>query len=144
VNVCTFASRVRCGPGSMFWSRSPAIFNWPSAFLLRMAPKFAKAWNFGPDAGGDATVGEIAETTARLWGEGARVECASSTEHPHEAGSLRLDSTLARTELGWRPRWPLDEALAQTVAWYRAWALGADMAAISLDQIRAYEAAGQS
>jgi CDP-glucose 4,6-dehydratase len=106
--------------------------------------KFAKAWNFGPDTGGDATVGEIAEITARLWGEGARVECAPSPENPHEAGLLRLDSTLARTELGWKPRWPLDQALAQTVAWYRAWTLGADMAAFSLDQIRAYEAAGQS
>jgi CDP-glucose 4,6-dehydratase len=106
--------------------------------------KFAKAWNFGPDAGGDATVGEIAEITARLWGDGARVECMPSPQNAHEACSLRLDSTLARTELGWKPRWPLDQALAQTVAWYRAWNRGADMAAISLDQIRAYEAAGQS
>ena len=106
--------------------------------------KFAKAWNFGPDASGDATVGEIAETTARLWGDGARVECAPSTGNTHEAGLLRLDSTLARTELGWKPRWSLEQALAQTVAWYRAWSRGADMAAISLDQIRAYEAAGQS
>ena len=106
--------------------------------------KFAKAWNFGPDASGDATVGKIAEITARLWGEGACVECAPSTENPHEAGLLRLDSTRARTELGWKPRWSLEQALAKTVAWYQAWTRGADMAAISLDQIRAYEAAGQS
>ena len=105
--------------------------------------KFAKAWNFGPDAGGYATVGEIAETTARLWGEGAQVERAPSTENPHEAGLLRLDSTLARTELGWKPRWSLEQALAQTIAWHQAWVRGVDMAAISLDQIRAYEAAGQ-
>jgi CDP-glucose 4,6-dehydratase len=106
--------------------------------------KFAKAWNFGPDASGDATAGEIAATTARLWGEGARVECAPSIENLHEAGLLRLDSTLARTELGWRPRWSLEQALAQTVAWHKAWVRGADMAAISLDQIRIWEAAGQS
>ena len=106
--------------------------------------KFAKAWNFGPDPSGDATVGEIAETTARLWGEGARVECSPSLQNAREAGSLRLDSTLARTELRWKPRWPLDQALTQTVSWYRAWTLGANMAAISLDQIRAYEASGQS
>ena len=105
---------------------------------------FAKAWNFGPDASGDATVGEIAETTARLWGEGARVECACSSGSPHEAGLLRLDSTLARTELGWKPRWSLEQALAQTVAWYQAWTRGTDMAAISLDHICAYEAACQS
>ena len=105
--------------------------------------RFAKAWNFGPDASGDATVREIAEATASLWAEGARVECALSAENSHEAGLLRLDSTLARTELGWKPRWSLDQALAQTVAWYQAWTRGADMAAISLDQIRAYQAAAQ-
>jgi CDP-glucose 4,6-dehydratase len=106
--------------------------------------KFAKAWNFGPDASGDATVGEIAEITARLWGDGVGVRCIPSPQNEHEAGSLRLDSRLARTELGWKPRWPLDQALAQTVAWYRAWTRDADMAAISFDQIRAYEEAGQS
>jgi CDP-glucose 4,6-dehydratase len=104
--------------------------------------KFAKAWNFGPETGGDATVGDIAEIAARLWGEGARVKYTPSSQNAQEAGSLCLDSTLARTELGWKPRWPLDQALIQTVAWYRAWTYGADMAAISIDQIRAYEDAG--
>lgn len=106
--------------------------------------KFAKAWNFGPDACGDAAVGEIAEITARLWGEGARVKCMPSPAGPREAGTLRLDSTLVCTELGWKTRWSLDQALAQTVAWYRAWIRGADMAAISLDQIRAYETTGKA
>jgi CDP-glucose 4,6-dehydratase len=106
--------------------------------------RFARAWNFGPDTGGDATVGEIAAATARLWGAGARVECSPATGNPHEAGLLHLDSTLARTELGWKPRWSLDQALAQTVAWHQAWTRGADMACVSLDQIRAWEAAGET
>jgi CDP-glucose 4,6-dehydratase len=104
--------------------------------------EFAKSWNFGPDGSGDATVAEVAEITARLWGEGAQPECADGPQSVHEAASLRLDSTLARSELGWKPRWSLHEALAQTVAWYRASARGADLAIVSLDQIRAYEAAG--
>ncbi|MHB1326338.1 MAG: CDP-glucose 4,6-dehydratase [Thermoleophilia bacterium] len=106
--------------------------------------KFTKAWNFGPDASGDATVGEVAEAAARFWGKGARVECAPAAEHPHEAGQLRLDSTNARTALGWKPRWSLQQALEQTVAWQQAWKQGADMVTVSLDQIRAYEAEGQS
>jgi CDP-glucose 4,6-dehydratase len=105
--------------------------------------KSAKAWNFGPDDSGDATVEVVAKAVAGLWGEGACVECMPSPENLHEASLLRLDSTLARNELGWKSRWPLDQALAQTLAWYKAWSLGSDMAAISLDQIRAYEAAGQ-
>lgn len=36
------------------------------------------------------------------------------------AGSLELDAGLIRTSLGWTPPVGLDEALAATVAWYRA------------------------
>lgn len=124
----------------------------PLAGYLRLAEqllspegvRFAKAWNFGPDASGDATVGEIAEAMAHCWGEGARVEYVPLSDHPHEAGLLRLDSTRARLELGWQPRWSLQRALEQTVAWQREWRKGADMAAFSLDQITAYEECGRS
>ena len=105
--------------------------------------KFAKAWNFGPDTRGNATVGEVAAVAARLWGDGARVEHAPATENPHEAGVLRLDSARARDALDWKPRWSLADALERTVAWQRAWSRGADMAAVSSDQIRAYETQGQ-
>ncbi|MBE0619359.1 MAG: CDP-glucose 4,6-dehydratase [Burkholderiales bacterium] len=111
--------------------------------LAREGAKFARAWNFGPDASGDATVGEVAEGAARLWGEGARVERAPAAKNPHEAGLLRLDSTSARNELGWRPRWSLEQAIEQTVAWHRAWNRDADMTAVSLGQIDAYNAARQ-
>lgn len=102
---------------------------------------FATAWNFGPDAGTEATVGEVASATARLWGKGARVENKTAAENPHEAGFLRLDNAMARSRLGWKPRWSLEEALEHTVAWHRAWTIGADMPRVSYDQIRAYEAA---
>jgi CDP-glucose 4,6-dehydratase len=103
--------------------------------------KFAKAWNFGPDARGDATVREVASTTARLWADDAQAIHAQAEQNPHEAGLLRLDCTLARTELGWQPRWSLQQALAHTVSWHRARKEGADMRAVSFRQIRDYEAA---
>jgi CDP-glucose 4,6-dehydratase len=103
---------------------------------------FARAWNFGPNPTACDSVGEVVKTLARLWGERARFECACSPENAHEAISLRLDSSIARAELGWKPLWSLEEALTRTVAWYRAWASGADMFGSSLDQIVAYESAG--
>ena len=112
--------------------------------LTREGNKFSNAWKFGPDASGDATVGEVAETTARLWGDSARVVHAASAQNPREAGLLRLDSTSVRTELAWKPRWSLQQALEHTVAWHRAWKRGADMTHISLDQIHEYEVASQS
>ncbi|MBF0369423.1 MAG: CDP-glucose 4,6-dehydratase [Magnetococcales bacterium] len=99
---------------------------------------WAKAWNFGPDVGGDAPVGEVAESLARLWGEDARVSLDPATENPHEAHLLRLDHTLARQALGWQPRWSLHQALTQTVAWQKAWLDNADMTAFSLAQIEAF------
>lgn len=119
----------------------------PLAGYLQLAEKlmrpeaesYATAWNFGPDVTGDASVHEVAEIMAKLWGNGARVECEPSDENPREAGLLRLDSTLARVRLGWRPRWSLSEALARTVDWHRAWMRGDDISAVSLGQIRDYQ-----
>ena len=102
----------------------------------------ANAWNFGPGASSDATVRELAELTAKIWGNGACVDDTGGMDSPHERGLLRLDSTRARDELGWRPRWSLRDALQKTVAWHRAWMSGADMVAVTSEQIEAYEAAG--
>lgn len=96
---------------------------------------FASAFNFGPDPAGDAAVGHVAERLAALWGEGASVARDTDGGHPHEAGTLRLDSTLARLRLGWRPRLDLDAALALTVDWHRAHARGEDVAALTRTQI---------
>ncbi|MDR7379549.1 CDP-glucose 4,6-dehydratase [Rhodoferax ferrireducens] len=106
--------------------------------LLAQSSHAASAWNFGPDARGDATVGQVAQRLAALWGQGAQVEIPEGGAHPHEAGQLRLDITRARAELGWQPRWSLDQALEHTVAWQRAWLAGEDMAAVSRTQIAAY------
>jgi CDP-glucose 4,6-dehydratase len=106
--------------------------------------RFAAAWNFGPSAGHDATVGEVADMIAHLWGNGARVERLTSSDEPHEATLLRLDTNKARSELGWSPRWSLRQALEHSVSWHRAWLRRDDMMAVSLGQIQAYESASPS
>lgn len=104
---------------------------------------YADAWNFGPDVAGDATVGEVAEIVAGLWGPEAEIERAPNQEQPHEAGLLRLDSSRARGALGWAPRWSLYQALEHTVEWEQARTGGADMAEVCLAQIAAYEDASR-
>jgi CDP-glucose 4,6-dehydratase len=105
---------------------------------LAAQPRAGAAWNFGPDPGGDATVGEVADRVCMLWGGGIRPVVEANPAGGKEAGLLTLDSAKARRELGWRPRWPLDRALAETVRWYRAWQDGADMRQVTLDQIADY------
>jgi CDP-glucose 4,6-dehydratase len=102
--------------------------------------RFARAWNFGPDPADDASVSDVAQRVATLWGSGAQALRGPDAQQ-HEAGLLRLDSTLARSELGWAPCWPLQQALEQTVAWYQAWRRGDEMRAVSLEQIADYSRA---
>lgn len=104
------------------------------------AAEFANAWNFGPDAKGDATVGEVAEIIASVWGGSAVVTHDSSGNHPHEANLLSLDSSRARQFLKWEPRWDLHKALSMTVDWHKAWLASEDMNAFCLQQIKVYEA----
>jgi CDP-glucose 4,6-dehydratase len=105
--------------------------------------RFAGAWNFGPDAGDDASVDEVAQRMARLWGGTALVERGDDPGR-HEARLLRLDSTQARAELGWKPGWSLQRALEQTVAWHQAWRRGDDVRSVSQDQIAEYARATAS
>jgi len=96
-------------------------------------PGLESGWNFGPEE--HATVGEVAQRLGALWGEGARVELEGDVSRPHEAGLLRLDVSRARADLGWRPRWSLEQALRATLDWQRHYLAGGDVRQFSLDQI---------
>lgn len=106
--------------------------------LLTDGPRWASAWNFGPRDSEMASVGEVAARLAALWGSGARCEVRHDPEQRHETTRLRLDSSRAERELGWRPRWSLDETLALTVAWEQARLAGADMVSATLEQLERY------
>ena len=80
---------------------------------------FADAWNFGPDREGNRTVEQVLAELGKGW-PGMQWEHVAG-EHPHEATLLQLDSSKARTRLGWRPVWSFDEGVAATAEWYRAW-----------------------
>jgi CDP-glucose 4,6-dehydratase len=97
--------------------------------------RFPEAWNFGPYEHDVRPVRWIADALAARWSDGAQWQQDGST-HPHEAATLKLDSTRARTLLHWTPRLSLDESLDWIVEWHRA----ADWRAITLQQIERYEA----
>ncbi|MBK7397833.1 MAG: CDP-glucose 4,6-dehydratase [Myxococcales bacterium] len=101
------------------------------------AAQHSKAYNFGPAAGDACDVATLADRLVVAWGEGRWID-GSNASAPHEAGVLRLAIDLAVAELGFRPRWPLEETVRRTVAWYRAFYAGADVAALTAAQIEAY------
>jgi CDP-glucose 4,6-dehydratase len=97
-------------------------------------PRFARAWNFGPDPADARTVEWVVRRVSTLWPEGVPWS-VDEGPHPHEAGLLSLDSSLAHRELGWTPLVGLEEGLAATVAWYVAWQAGEDLRELSLGQV---------
>jgi len=50
-------------------------------------------------------------------------------EQPLESGLLDLDSSLARTKLGWKPKWNQEEAIHLTFSWWKNVLSGANTAA---------------
>ena len=102
---------------------------------------FAEAWNFGPSDEDVRSVRWIVERLAKMrkdvcW------EC-DDVPQPHEAHYLKLDSSKARSKLGWYPRWRLGTSLDKTIEWYEAWQSGQDMRSVTLLQISEYLSAVQ-
>jgi CDP-glucose 4,6-dehydratase len=76
---------------------------------------------------------------AVLWGSDAKWKIELG-EHPHEANSLKLDISKARSRLNWHPVLRLDATLKLIVDWFSLFSAGADMRQFTLSQIHAYQA----
>lgn len=59
----------------------------------------------------------------RSWGAPARWE-AIGEKGPHEDAILKLDCSKIQAALGWYPRWSVEQAIAETVSWTKAWLNG--------------------
>lgn len=140
-----------------FAQGEPAVIRHPSAIrpwqhvldplcgYLLLAERLAcrsiagDAWNFGPDDADARSVECVADGLASRWGNGASWTIDPRTQ-PHEAMMLRLDSSRARAELGWKPRLSLETALDWTIDWHRQWrGAGGDAQEIMVRQIEHYE-----
>ena len=105
--------------------------------LYKHGPKYAGAWNFGPDAGDAKDVEWIVKRMIAAWPE-APGYVIDKGRHPHEAHYLKLDSGKARRELGWKPRWHVGQAIDHIVSWTRAYAAKEDVYTMCLTQITDY------
>jgi len=107
--------------------------------LVEGAEDFAAAWNFGPRDEDARPVHWIANQMSDRWGEGASW-VRDERVHPPEATYLKLDSSKAKAELGWTPRFSLRNALDWTVEWYRAFQDGENLREFTEQQLFTYRA----
>lgn len=104
--------------------------------LLAGGGRFADSWNFGPDDDDAKPVRWIVRHLLSLYGQEAWAQ--PREDQPHEAATLKLDTSKARLALGWRPALDLAKALEMVAKWHRSVDDGADPRTVSLEQIRMY------
>jgi CDP-glucose 4,6-dehydratase len=101
--------------------------------------QYSESWNFGPAAQDCRPVRWIIEK----FNEYADEQVSWNVEpeaQPHEAGLLTLDSTKARTALGWQSRWPVETALRSTINWHSAFRCNGQARDAVIRDIQQYEA----
>lgn len=93
--------------------------------------------NFAPADTTSLTVREIADSLTHAFGiPGWQHVPAPETK---EKDALALNASLAFRTLGWKPNFNNIDAIANTVAWYKAWAQGDDVRALTDRQIASFE-----
>jgi len=115
---------------------------WLAVKLLQEGKPFAEAWNFGPLQHKGIATQSVVEQIIGLWGSGEwfqeQAELSQQNPRPHEASYLHLNWEKAASRLNWRPVFKIEEALSDTVRWYRAYQQNQDMHEVCVDCIRDY------
>ena len=76
-------------------------------------------WNFGPNLLTKSTVAQLVAKFGEAMGLDDSTWVLENSSSPHEAGYLLLDSTKARSILGWKDRLDFDSTINWTADWYK-------------------------
>lgn len=74
-------------------------------------PTLAGSYNIGPEECDCITTGELVDLFCKAWGDGAHWIDCSDPNAPHEAGFLKLDSSLMKQIFGWKTRWNIEQTV---------------------------------
>jgi CDP-glucose 4,6-dehydratase len=88
--------------------------------LMEGRKEFAEAWNLGPSEEENVAVGELVQQVKKIWPK-VDYETDLITDQLHEAGTLRLDCSKARSGLQWHPVWDSKNAIKKTTEWYQTY-----------------------
>ncbi len=99
---------------------------------------FSGAWNFGPEDENLKPVKWILDQMIDSWGEDSSWTI-NEGENPHETNYLKLDSSKAKSRLGWYPKWDIDRSLKKTIEWYKSYKNGENMLNITTNHLNDYE-----
>lgn len=85
--------------------------------LLTEGKKYAEGFNFGPNEDSVLKVADVAKKVVENYGRGEVV--VHKRDNLHEANLLMLNVDKAKRVLGWTPTLTAEEAVKNTVEWYK-------------------------
>jgi CDP-glucose 4,6-dehydratase len=95
---------------------------WLGAKLLNGQPGLdGEAFNFGPDATVNQTVGQLIDAMSKRWPAVRWHVPENLPPQAHEANLLKLSCDKALFHLRWRATMSFEETVEFTVDWYRTW-----------------------
>lgn len=92
------------------------------------------AWNFGPNHDSFQSVSAVVSEMSNY----LKFQSVSVKNEFNEASFLTLDSTKARTQLGWENKWDFETTIQATANWYKALLNNDAIEEITEKQINAY------
>jgi len=99
-----------------------------------------EAFNFGPSAVQNHSVGELIQEMSRYWVNVHWKDTSNEQLHLHEAGLLKLNCDKALNDLKWQPTLNFKETVEMTVEWYKYFYQNSNqsMFNVTCDQISEY------
>ena len=115
---------------------------WLASLMLKNNLKYNEAWNFGPLEYKAVTTKYLVEKLIEFWGNGSWVHDNSSGENS-ETKLLKLNWEKAAKILNWYPAYTIEDALKETVNWFKEYQKNksgqqVDMYQICVSQIKLY------
>ena len=95
------------------------------------------AWNFGPNLRDIFRVSDVAEEMSTYWGYSEKLWAHDHSPHPNETEYLFLNSSKARSELGWNEKYDFKSTIQKTAEWYLSFNVG-NIAEITREQVRSF------
>ncbi|MWV69185.1 CDP-glucose 4,6-dehydratase [Helicobacter saguini] len=105
------------------------------AKLLNKQKDFATCFNIGPNIESNKRVGQVVRDCANVWSN-ISYKIDSIESKKHEATLLMLDSTKARSMLGYTPIFNYEDSIKNSILWYKS--LFEDSKILSKIQIESY------
>lgn len=93
------------------------------------------AWNFGPNHDSNVSVIKILE---QIKLSHPKFDWEEMNDIYSEAHQLGINSEKSKNNLGWSPKWNLEESLVETLSWYEAYYNGKNMQKFSEYQLEKF------